>query len=365
VTSFPKVVFVAGTLGVGGAERQLYYMTRTLREHGAEPEVVSLTQGEHWEPLIRELGVPVHYAGAVRSRPVRAARIALLARRIRPDVVQSSHSYTNLYASLAARAAGACDIGAIRSDTTRVVEGLGWWGRPTLRTPRTIAVNSTRARHQAIEMGVPAERLVYLPSVVDTSLFAPAPPVERPGSVLLNVGRLVEEKRHDRFLRVLRRVRDHARCEVDVRGIVLGDGPLRTTLEAQAADLRLGGEALTFLADPDSPPVYRSASIFVLTSDYEGTPNVILEAMATGLALVACDVGEVNTVVEDGVTGYVVTPGDEDTMVERVSDLVHNPAKRRRLGAEARRRVEQRWSTARLADELGTLYARCGTKVDR
>jgi glycosyltransferase involved in cell wall biosynthesis len=365
VTSFPKVLFVAGTLGVGGAERQLYYLTRTLREHGAEPEVVSLTQGEHWELLIRELGVPVHYAGDVRSRPVRAARIALLARRIRPDVVQSSHFYTNLYVSLAARAAGARDIGAIRNDAIRTVSSAGRLGQALLRVPRTLAVNSTRAYRQAIGMGVPAHRVVYLPCVVDTSLFTPVSSLERPETLLLNVGRLVEAKRHDRFLRVLRRVIDHAPSGMTVRGIVMGDGPLRTTLDAQAAELGLGGEALTFLAHPDSPPVFQSASIFVLTSDYEGTPNVILEAMATGLPLVACDVGEVTAVVEDGVTGYIVSPGDEDLMVKTVLDLVNDPAKRGRFGTESRRRVEQRWSTARLPEELTTLYARCGTRVDR
>ncbi|MGH9013059.1 MAG: glycosyltransferase [Acidimicrobiia bacterium] len=365
MTSFPKVVFVAGTLGVGGAERQLYYMARTLREHGAEPEVVSLTQGEHWEPRIRELGVPVHYAGAVHSRPVRAARIAFLARRIRPDVVQSSHFYTNLYASLAARAAGARDIGAIRNDAIRTVRDAGRWGQALLRVPRALAVNSTRARHQAIGMGVHADRVVYLPSVVDTSLFTPAPAVEGPETVVLSVGRLVEQKRHDRFLRVLRRVIDRAPCGTRVRGIILGDGPLGATLEAQAAELGLGGEALTFLADPDSPPVYQSASIFVLASDYEGTPNVILEAMATGLPLVACDVGEVAALVEEGVTGYILHPGDEDRTVERVLELVRDPAERRRLGAEGRRRVEHGRSIARLAVELSTLYERCGTAVGR
>jgi glycosyltransferase involved in cell wall biosynthesis len=201
--------------------------------------------------------------------------------------------------------------------------------------------------------------------VVDTSLFTPASSLERPETLLLNVGRLVEAKRHDRFLRVLRRVIDHAPSGMTVRGIIMGGGPLRATLDAQAAELGLGGEALTFLAHPDSPPVFQSASIFVLTSDYEGTPNVILEAMATGLPLVACDVGEVTAVVEDGVTGYIVSPGDEDLMVKTVLDLVNDPAKRGRFGTESRRRVEQRWSTARLPEELTTLYARCGTRVDR
>lgn len=361
MTAFPKVLFVAGTLGIGGAERQLYYMARTLQERGAAPEVASLTTGEHWEPRLRDLGVPIHHVGGVRTRAVRAARMALLARRIHPDVVQSAHFFANLYASVAARAVRARDIGAIRTDAIRAVKG-GWWGPLMLRVPRTLAVNSQRAHRQAIGMGIPARRVVYLPSVVDASLFRPGPPVEGSSTVLLNVGRLVDAKRHDRFLRVLRRVIDEAQPQQRVRGIIVGDGPLRSALDAQAAALGLDAEALTIFLQPDSPPVYRSADVFLLTSDYEGTPNVILEAMASGLALVASDVGEVAAVVDDGVTGYIIPPAEEDLMVDVVLDLVRDPAKQRRLGAAGRRRVEHGWSTAVLADELATLYVRCGLK---
>jgi glycosyltransferase involved in cell wall biosynthesis len=339
-------------------------MARTLRECETEPEVVSLARGEYWEAPLRELGVPVHYVGAVRSRMVRAARIARLARRIRPDIVQSAHFYVNVYACIAARAAGAHEIGAIRGDTRHALESLGRWGRLALRMPRTLATNSLRARSQAIELGVPASRLVYVPSVVDTSVFARCESATGPQITLLTVGRLVEVKRHDRFLRVLRRVVDEAPSNVSVRGVILGYGPLRAALDAQAATLRLHGDALTIFADPDSAPAYRSANIFVLSSDHEGTPNVVLEAMAAGLAVVACDVGEVTNVIDDGVTGFIVSPGDEDLMVKRVLELVVDDTKRDRFGSEARRRVEQNSSTSVLADELTTLYQQAGLTVD-
>src|SRR5258706_1735559 len=90
-----RVCFIAGTLGQGGAERQLFYMLQAMRAQGTPLRVLSLTQGEFWEQRIRALGVPVVWVGERTSRLARLCRIVKELAPDRPDVLQSSHFYTN------------------------------------------------------------------------------------------------------------------------------------------------------------------------------------------------------------------------------------------------------------------------------
>jgi len=111
-----EVCFLAGTLGRGGAERQLTYMLRALGSAGASTRVLCLTDGEPFQREIEALGVGVEWVGPSGSRAARLYRIIQALRRRPADILQSVHFYTNLYATVAARVVGICDIGAIRND---------------------------------------------------------------------------------------------------------------------------------------------------------------------------------------------------------------------------------------------------------
>ena len=87
-----KICFLAGTLGQGGAERQLFYLLKSLRECGAQPRLLSLTEGEYWEAAIRRLGVPVTWVGQPEGRMQRAWRIINELRRHPADIIQSQQS---------------------------------------------------------------------------------------------------------------------------------------------------------------------------------------------------------------------------------------------------------------------------------
>ena len=186
-----KVCFVAGTLGQGGAERQLYYMLRALKEHGAVPRVLSLTKDEYWEDRIRALGVPVTWVGQTHSRLQRLRAIIREIRREPAEILQSQHFYTNIYVAAAARFLGLHEIGALRSDAINEVGAnsgrLGWL---SLRAPRVIAANSRQAIENAVGLGIARSRLNFLPNVVDTSRSLKP---QTPAKVVrvLTIGRLV------------------------------------------------------------------------------------------------------------------------------------------------------------------------------
>ena len=108
-----KVCFLAGNLQQAGAERQLFYILKTLREQNARVRLLSLTSGDFWEGKLRDLGIPVEWVGRSRSKVARLAKITRVLLRERPDIVQCQHFYANSYAAAAGRFAGSRTIGAI------------------------------------------------------------------------------------------------------------------------------------------------------------------------------------------------------------------------------------------------------------
>src|SRR5712672_2330877 len=111
-----KICYIAGTLGQGGAERQLFYAAQALRENGASVRVFSFEAGGFWETPIKQLGIPVISAGQDGSRFKRVLRIVKHLREDHADIVQSQHFYTNAYTAIAAKLLKCTGIGALRSD---------------------------------------------------------------------------------------------------------------------------------------------------------------------------------------------------------------------------------------------------------
>ena len=351
-----RVSFIVGTLGQGGAERQLFYILTALRLSGADTRLLCLTRGEYWEDRVRRMGVPVTWVGQSNSRLGRLAQIIAELRKQPADILHSQHFYTNLYASAAARALGLREIGAMRSNGISEVRGNGRvFGRLSLRAPRVIAANSRAAIKNAIVLGASAARLHLLPNVVDTDQFSPVVSRKREAVWLIAAGRLGEEKRLDRFLNLVARLQRLS--PEPVRAMIVGDGPRRPQLQQQASELGLMGNAVEFKsAVSDMPALYREADILVLTSDWEGTPNVILEAMASGLPVVATGVGGVPEVVRHGETGFVVDPDDIDSLTDSVLRLICDSQLRMEMGCQARQYIMANHAPRHLPARLAKIY---------
>ena len=120
-----KICFIVGTLGQGGAERQLYYLVKELYNCGTQLLILSLTRNEFWEAKIRELGIPIHWVGKSHSWFIRLATIIRILRGKKYDYVYSQHFFTNLYACFAAKAIRSIGIGSLRSNCINEVQSLG------------------------------------------------------------------------------------------------------------------------------------------------------------------------------------------------------------------------------------------------
>lgn len=355
-----NVCFLAGTLGQGGAERQLFYILQALRQAGAVPRLLSLERGGFWEEKIKSLGVPITWLGSQSSRLERLLRILKEVRKDPPDIVQSQHFFMNAYAGVAARMIRAGGIGAVRSNGRSDVDESGRWGGWLgLHCPEVIAANSRAAIRYAVGRGVAPARLHFLPNAVDTDLFQPSGGLPKEPFTLIAVGRVVKEKRLDRFISILHCLRTNYR--LNVRGLIVGperpNENLALDLKNQARRLGLFPDFLQFLGGvSDTRPIYREASVCVLTSDYEGTPNVLLEAMASGLPVVASQVGGVPEIVRHGQTGFLFEPNNLEGFAAALAELAKNSKLRNEMGRCARNFVEENHSLHRLPMYLEELY---------
>ena len=336
-TTFPvrlRVALIAGTLGQAGAEKQLVYMARALRDAGLDLQVYCLTKGEFYEAHLRELGLEPRWFGRFgnirfANIPLRLASLTAQLRRFKPHIVQSTHFFCNLYAGLSGRLSGALPIGSMRNDLDREREASGRWTGPLLRLPSAIIANSRAARRGVDEFGVSPDSILVLNNVIDLEDFdartrsgASAWSPDGP-PVALAVGRMHAEKRFDRFLTALARAR---RASPDLRGVIVGDGPEWPNLRCQAQDLGLLPNGVLWLGRRnDVPALLGKADMLVLSSDHEGCPNVVLEAMAARRPVVTTPAGDAGDVVEEGVSGYVVPFDDVEAMASRMVRLAEFP----------------------------------------
>jgi len=357
-----RVALIAGTLAQGGAEKQLFYTARALQEAGAEVRLYCLTRGEFYEARFREIGLPPIFVGRVSNPIIRLCVLWALLLRFRPHVVQSGHAFTNIHAAIVGRALGIASLGAIRSSLTLTHELYGRWTRLLISTPAALLVNSIMAINELADSGLVSRGRLYLVlNAIDLQAFDLAddriqasqiPDKARPSAILL--GRLVEVKRVDRFLRALALARSE---EPALRGVIVGDGPARPGWQALAAELGLSPSDARFVGQRDEiVPLLRESNMLVLCSDEEGFPNVLLEAMAASLPVIATPAGDSSLVIQEGASGYIVEFDDVEGIAERMVRLVRSPELASQLGETGRIRVEQLYSVTGLASKLLAIY---------
>lgn len=184
-------------------------------------------------------------------------------------------------------------------------------------------------------------------------------PAEGPAKIV-SVGRLVPKKGFDVLLRACARLKKEGR---EFRLTIIGDGPERQRLARTAAELTLGKsiylqgrqplpEVASALARGD---VFALASVIAADGDRDGLPNVILEAMAAGLPVVASRLGGIPEAVTDGETGLLVEPGDEEALAEGLGRLLDDPALREKLGEAGRKVVVERFDVRQNVAKLAEL----------
>ncbi len=215
-------------------------------------------------------------------------------------------------------------------------------------------------RHLRLLAGPAADRVVLAPHGVDVDRFAPPPGAGPSGPMrVLSVGRLVAKKGHLVLLLAIARVAAERPCSCRI----IGSGPLRDQLQATIRRLGLT-DVVTLVGSQTHQEValaYGAADVFVQASrvladgDRDGIPNSLLEAMASGLPVVASRVAGIPEVVDEG-CGRLVAPGDSAGLADALLTLAADPALARRLGAAGRSRAIQQFDRAVCARSIAPLF---------
>jgi len=223
---------------------------------------------------------------------------------------------------------------------------------------------------RAVACGVPAGRCLLVENGIDTDEYArrcdTAAAKRRegfaPGRLMVGaVGRLSAEKGFDLLIRATHRL---IRAGHDLQLTIAGEGDARPQLEALAAELGLGDRVrlLGYRADPRG--LYEALDLFVLSSLREGLPNVVLEAMAMEVPVVATRVAGVPRLLHDGGNGALVEPGSVDALAGGMARLLANAEARARLAEAGRRTVVERYSFVARMQKVRAVYDRLLARND-
>jgi len=219
-----------------------------------------------------------------------------------------------------------------------------------------VACNADVAR----EVGAAGATATLFPHGVDLCRFHPQPEPGADPFTLLAVGRLVPKKGFDVLVEAATRLEQPAVVRI------VGDGPERAGLESQVRAAGLHGcvRLERPVTHDELPAAYASANAVVVpsvrdaTGDRDGLPNVVLEAMASGRAVVGSRIAAIESAVHDGETGLVTEPGSSDALAAAIDTLRADAALRERLGAAGRRLVEREYDLGRCSTRLAAFLER-------
>lgn len=299
-------------------------------------------------------------------------RLAVLMRRLKIDVVQSYLFDAEIAVRLAGRAVGVpLVVGSERNTDYRLKRRhLQPYWLTSKCVDLIIANSNAGATFNSRMLGHPISMYRVVHNGVDTRLFAPrdrGPIREELGigpdePVVGLFASFKEQKNHPLFFAAAKQVLETvptARFLLvgdQLYGGMHGSDAYKVRMDALVDALGIRSRCIFLGNRNDVQRLYPACDLTVLSSLFEGTPNVALESMACGVPVVATDVSDNALIVPTGVAGFIVPLGDEVTLASHISQLLLNAQLRTRMGHEARKWVEREFSTSRLCDKTEAVF---------
>jgi len=355
----------------GGAQAHVLALARGFRH--LYDVTVACGPGGPLVARLHEEGIRVVEVPGLTRAPRPLADLATLVwlsrwmRRERFALVHCHSTKAGLLGRVAARAAG---IPAVLFTAHGWPFAGSWWPpviraflataeRTVARLTTTVICVSQHDREAALRAGIgPPERLVVIPNGIAPEPWLVDAPTEEGGRgtggtcTAVMVGRFQEPKDPITLVNAWARVGPAHRL------MLVGDGPMRPEIEALILKQGLEGRVAVLGARDDVPELLRTADVFILSSHWEGMPLAVIEAMMSGLPVVATDVGGVSEAVVHGETGFLVPPGNPDALALALDRLLTDPALRRRMGEAGRRRALERFTEERMLTGTAAVYER-------
>lgn len=362
---------------------------RRLREHGFQAELAcgsrmasGISAGsadgcsDSLTNLARTHGIPVHEiphltrTGSLRQDALALLEIAAIIRRGGYEVVHTHNSKAGLLGRLAARAIGVPAVvhtvhgwafeqagNALARVIYRTIErGAARLAHHTILVSAALEASAVRAglagceKRQVVYSGI--DRAAFFAARRSRTLRRSLGATEKT-FLVGQVAKLWKGKGHDTLLAAFARLR---RTRPNARLVLVGDGPLRSAIARQASCLGIEDHLFFTGHREDIAAITAQLDVATLCSGYEGMGRVVVEAMAAGTPVVASRVGGITELIEEGRTGYLVPPGDDIGLADRLGRLAGDRSLRRRMGRCARLCVDERFDEGAMAADIAAIY---------
>lgn len=369
-----NVLYIIDSMFNAGAQTHIAGMIRGHDKNRFRPYLICLQEkGPLGEKLEAE-GYPVAAYGLKRVYALQAAwsytQFIPFLRRERIDIVHAYLFSAQIYGIPPSRLAGVPLVIAGRRDAGKYWTALRYLlARKFANSFSHIQIANAQAVKEFVvrEEGVPQDKVRIVANGIDASRFSPqegtVDRVDRPVLTVGYVGSLTRVKQVEVLLRAAKRVLPE--CP-RLRILIVGGGPVSTQrlvegqtdlwLKSRAHELGLSDHVVFTGARTHIQEELKGMDIFVMPSILEGMSNAILEAMATGLPVIAADSGGNRELVDEGGTGYLFPVGDDQRLGELLLDLLGSEEKRRAMGRAARQRVMEQFTVQRMVAEMERAY---------
>jgi sugar transferase (PEP-CTERM/EpsH1 system associated) len=370
----PLIAHILFRFDYGGLENGIVNLVNGLPAGAFDHAIIALTEASSFSTRIRRADVRVY---ALNKRPGRDLgaykRLWKLLRDIKPTVVHTRNVGT-LDCQLVAWLAGVpCRVHGEHGWDTHDPDGTNRKFQAIRRlfnpfTHTFVTVSDDLRQWLIGRVGIPARKVMQICNGVDTQHFRPAtsaadrrvlPPGFTPASIVIgSVTRLTEIKDPLNVLRAFLSIRAPLQAAGhDVRLALIGDGPLRGAVEAAVRESAEPDAVWLAGSRDDVAALLRAMDVFVLGSQREGISNTVLEAMASGLPVIATATGGNFELVERGATGELVPSGDSAALAAAIRTYASDAARRRAHGAAGRTRAERDYSLAGMMTRYTELYS--------
>ena len=362
-----KIVFIIDSLQRYGAQRFLTHLVHGLHDRGYTQRVIALNDAtdRDIEQNLSTADCAITRIGKILLLSGGAGWWALVAmlKREMPDVVVTILDFADTLGRPAARLARCRRlVTSIRVRNLTKPAWQRWIGRRTIKWADRVVFNSTHVvEYGRQQEGVREDQVVVIPNGVEDLRGRRAGLRDRyrqelgvsPATAILgSVGRLYPQKNLSLLLRALAMLPVSRPWKV----LLIGEGPQRPKLLRLARKLGLSDRIIWLGSRSDVEGWLAAMDIFIHTADFEGMPNAVMEAMSMGLPVIASAVDGTRELISDGVSGYLVAPGDADSFAKRIVQIIDNPDLAHRLGEQAHHDILAHFGMVQMIDAYDQLF---------
>ncbi len=360
-----KLLLVIPTLDQSGAEKQFALLAAGLPKDKFDVRVVALTRGGYYEAELKKNGIRYTILNKrFKADPFAAKKLKAEIKAFQPDIVHSWLFAANAYVRLVTPADAKYKVVVSERCVDSWKAGWQkWLDRKQVPKTDVLVGNSNSVSEFYAQLGIPADKLRTIPNGIEIpsssitdderkQLLAEFD-IPETAKVITCVGRLAAQKRIPDLmwaLQLLRQLNDN------VYFVIVGDGPDRVKLHSHMHDIECAYRIRMIGHRNDANKWIQLSNLLWLGSDFEGMSNSIMEAMASGVPVVASDIPPNRELVVDGETGYLVNVGDRPAFAQFADRIIADPELQARLGQAGQQRMRDEFSVEMMINKHVELY---------